>query len=309
MRPEATTPRQALLQRLSSPQKAMAAVIAAVALAGLTLFADGAYMTAKAQLSQVLLKRAFAAGLAGDPMPRPWPWADFVSMAEIRVPRIGQSAIVLAGASGETLAFGPAWLTTTPRPGEDGTAVIAAHRDSHFRWLKDVRPGDRIELRGSDGDVALQCHKQQGQLTVLEEDFQPLLLVQQGESSNMAAPFLEVPRGDDRQQVGAITQGDDGAGHGERSMLYGSAAMVRGCAACSALRPARRLSACTPAPATCGVTERPAMWTGMTLRNGCCRCAAIWISSSAQWAAAWMCCRGPSSRPAKATRRPAMAII
>lgn len=138
-------------QRLSPFEKMVGAGIGASALAALLLIGDGLYMKAKASLSQVLLRRSFVADLGGEARTRPWPWADFVTEAEISVPRLGQSAIVLSGVSGETLAFGPAWLEGTPRPGDEGTAVIAAHRDSHFRWLKDVKPGDRIELVMRDG--------------------------------------------------------------------------------------------------------------------------------------------------------------
>lgn len=143
--------RPALWARLTLAEKLIAATLAAIAVCGVLLIGNGAYMKAKAELSQVLLKRSFAAGISGAGPARPWPWADFVTEAEISAPRIGQSAIVLAGASGETLAFGPAWLANTPKPGEDGTSVIAAHRDTHFRWLKDVRPGDMLEVRRHDG--------------------------------------------------------------------------------------------------------------------------------------------------------------
>jgi sortase A len=138
--------------RLSVVEKAIALSIVALALYGLALIGDGFFLKAKAELSQVLLKRAFAAELRGEDT-KPWPWADFTTEAKVSAPRLGKNAIVLAGASGEALAFGPAWLSDTPQPGEEGTAVIAAHRDTHFRWLKDIKPGDEIELTRRDGKV------------------------------------------------------------------------------------------------------------------------------------------------------------
>jgi sortase A len=36
-------------------------------------------------------------------------------------------------------------------PGRRGTAVYAAHRDTHFRFLKDLKPGDRLVVEGVDG--------------------------------------------------------------------------------------------------------------------------------------------------------------
>lgn len=138
------------LASLTSFEKLITAGILALAVAGLIFLGDGFYMKVKAGLSQVLLKRAFSAELRGEKA-KPWPWADFTTEAELRAPRIGADAIVVAGASGQALAFGPGWLTNTPQPGDEGTAVIAAHRDTHFSWLKDVKPGDLIELTRRDG--------------------------------------------------------------------------------------------------------------------------------------------------------------
>jgi len=128
------------------------ACVAVLALTGLTLLSSGLYMKAKAELAQILLKRAFAAELRGEDA-KPWPWADFTTEAKVRAPRLGKEAIVLSGASGEALAFGPAWLVNTPQPGEEGTSVIAAHRDTHFRWLQYIRPGDTIEVTRRDGKL------------------------------------------------------------------------------------------------------------------------------------------------------------
>jgi sortase A len=140
------------LPRLSAVEKAIALSIAVLAIYGTILISDGIYIKAKAQLSQFLLARAFAAELRGEDA-KPWPWADFSTEAKVSAPRLGKTAIVLAGASGEALAFGPAWLTNTPQPGDEGTSVIAAHRDTHFSWLKDVKPGDAIEVTRRDGTL------------------------------------------------------------------------------------------------------------------------------------------------------------
>lgn len=140
------------LWRLSPVERAIAFAIAGLALYGLALIGDGFLLKAKAELSQVLLKRAFAAELRGEET-KPWPWADFTTEAKVRAPRLGKEAIVLAGASGEALGFGPAWLANTPQPGDDGTSVIAAHRDTHFRWLQYIRPGDTLEVTRRDGKV------------------------------------------------------------------------------------------------------------------------------------------------------------
>ena len=124
-----------------------------LACAGLVLFGQGAYIHAKAMLAQVLLERAFANTIATDRETKPWPWADTWPVARIEVKRIGASAIALAGSSGQALAFGPGHVEFTANAGERGTAVYSAHRDTHFRFLKDVRIGDEIELTRRDGKI------------------------------------------------------------------------------------------------------------------------------------------------------------
>jgi hypothetical protein len=62
-----------------------------------------------------------------------------------------QGAIVLNGSSGQALAFGPGHVKRTPDAGESGTAVYAAHRDTHFAFIGDVR----IEIRVTRRDGAV----------------------------------------------------------------------------------------------------------------------------------------------------------
>jgi sortase A len=133
-------------------EKAIAFAIAALAIYGAALIGEGLYVKGKADLSQFLMKRAFAAELRGEDA-KPWPWADFTTEAKVSAPRPGKHAIVLSSASSEAPALGAAWLANTPQPGDDGTFVIAAHRDTHFGWLKDVQPGDDIEVTRRDGKV------------------------------------------------------------------------------------------------------------------------------------------------------------
>jgi sortase A len=127
------------------------AAIAALALAGFVLIGQGVYIHAKALLAQVLLERAFTEALATGKPVKPWFWADTWPVARVVVPRIGKSAIVLAGSSGQALAFGPGHVERTPDAGEQGTAIYSAHRDTHFSFLKDVRVGDDIEVTRRDG--------------------------------------------------------------------------------------------------------------------------------------------------------------
>jgi sortase A len=119
--------------------------------ASVILFGHSIWIFAKAQLAQVLLERAFTQTiLTGKPV-KAWSWADTYPVARIKINRINAEAIVLQGSSGEAMAFGPALVNETSRPGTRGTAVMAAHRDTHFSFLKNVKVGDLIEVERDDG--------------------------------------------------------------------------------------------------------------------------------------------------------------
>ena len=122
-------------------------------LAALALWQLGAAgrIQAKAWLAKHLIAAAWAETLAGAERARPWPWADTWPVARLVVPRLELERLVLAGASGRTLAFGPGHQDGSALPGAAGASVIAGHRDTHLRFLKDLRPGDRLELEDRAG--------------------------------------------------------------------------------------------------------------------------------------------------------------
>lgn len=124
-----------------------------MALAGLVLIGKGVMIYAKAMVAQILLERAFDETLATGKPVKAWNWADTWPVARLEVPRLGVSTIVLKGGSGEALAFGPGLLDGTPAPGEAGSSVIAAHRDTQFSFLGDVHAGDEIRVTRSDGAI------------------------------------------------------------------------------------------------------------------------------------------------------------
>lgn len=130
------------------PALAAAALLAAL---GLILCGQASWIHAKALLAQVLLERAFAETLRTGRDVKPWSWADTWPVARIEAPRLGKGAIVLNGRSGQALAFGPGHLERTPQAGESGTAIYAAHRDTHFAFLADVRVGDELRVTRRDG--------------------------------------------------------------------------------------------------------------------------------------------------------------
>lgn len=148
MRPS-PPPALAHVRRLRASPRLAAALLAG--LAGAVLLGQGAYMQLKAVLAQILLDRAFAATIATGAATKPWQWADTWPVARIDVPRLGARRIALAGTSGQAMAFGPGHHEQSVEPGEPGTAIYAAHRDTHFAFLADVVAGDEIRVTRRDG--------------------------------------------------------------------------------------------------------------------------------------------------------------
>lgn len=116
----------------------------AILIAGSLIAAQALFIPAKAQVAQVLMANAWEHQLStGDPA-RPWPWADFTPAAKLRFPAQHKSILAVTDASGESLAFGPTLMSASVKPGENGVAVFAAHRDTHFAFLGKVKTGEEI---------------------------------------------------------------------------------------------------------------------------------------------------------------------
>ncbi|MEO1226667.1 MAG: class GN sortase [Pseudomonadota bacterium] len=140
---------------------------------------EGVYIYAKATLAQFLLERAWAQTLDGDSEVRPWAWADTWPVARLTAPDHGVDLIVLQGASGRTMAFGPGHVSGTAAIGADGLALIGAHRDTHFRFLEHLRPGDALRLQTADGTV----HDYRVDLTEIVDHRQATLPMIEGQST------------------------------------------------------------------------------------------------------------------------------
>ena len=67
-------------------------------------------------------------------------------LAELSIPRIGLSVMVLEGSDEHTLRKGLGHIEETPLPGESGNVAIAGHRDSFFRPLRNIEVGDDMTL-------------------------------------------------------------------------------------------------------------------------------------------------------------------
>ena len=122
-------------------------LLAAVLVTAAIFLLNSLWIPAKAVLAQVLMERAWDRVQTGEPGARPWPWADTSPVAVLEIPRLDLRQLVLEGASGRNLAFGPATVT----PIESNDLVLSGHRDTHFRDLEGIQPGDRILLTRPGG--------------------------------------------------------------------------------------------------------------------------------------------------------------
>lgn len=127
------------------------AAFAVALVAGLGLTAKALYVPIKAEVAQVMLDHAFDQSLASGQAVKPWSWADTAPMARISVERLGVSEVVLSGGSGEAMAFGPTALMD-----DSGSriTVLAAHRDTHFDFVRDLKVGDVVRMQRIDGREA-----------------------------------------------------------------------------------------------------------------------------------------------------------
>ncbi|MDO9118538.1 MAG: class GN sortase [Nitrospira sp.] len=133
-----------------TPRMLTTLMVCLLALGGWQL-GEGSWIYAKAGLAQHLLQRAWSRTLAGETNSKPWPWADTWPVARLLVPSQQIDQIVLEGAYGRTLAFGPGHVESTQPIGSADNIILTGHRDTHFRFLKQLQLNDVIELDTTTG--------------------------------------------------------------------------------------------------------------------------------------------------------------
>lgn len=121
---------------------------------GLACTMEAGWIHLKASLAQALIAMAWRRAQEGEPGARPWPWADTHPIAKLTVMRYTRKLILLEGASGRNLAFGPTHDPASALPGNPGNSVIEGHRDTHFSVLRDLRVGDWLRVDRADGSTA-----------------------------------------------------------------------------------------------------------------------------------------------------------
>jgi sortase A len=131
--------------------RAFVALMVCLLAVGLWQVGEGSWVYVKAKLAQYLLQRAWSRTLADRIVVKPWPWADTWPIARLTVPSKQIDLIVLNGAYGRTLAFGPGYAESSALPGSSGTTILTGHRDTHFRFLRGLDHGDEIVIETAKG--------------------------------------------------------------------------------------------------------------------------------------------------------------
>jgi len=86
-------------------------------------------------------------------MPRP---ALGSVIGRVEVPRLGIAAMVREGVDAKTLSIAVGHVPSTALPGRAGNFAIAAHRDTLFRALKNIRRDDLVTFRSAAGTYTYQ---------------------------------------------------------------------------------------------------------------------------------------------------------
>ena len=118
-----------------------------------------AYVSIEARLYQAYENRALEDILNRDPRPpaaagdrstRGVPEPGTV-VGRLEIARLGVAAVVRAGTDARTLRLAVGHIPGTALPGDAGNVGLAAHRDTFFRRLGEIRPDDEIRLVTPDG--------------------------------------------------------------------------------------------------------------------------------------------------------------
>lgn len=114
---------------------------------------DGLWIYAKARLAQHLIADAWQQTLATGKTAKPWPWADTWPVARLQAIDHNIDLYILEGAHGSALAFGPGHMQGSAYPGTEGVSIVGGHRDTHFRFLQQLEPGDPLRITTNSGTV------------------------------------------------------------------------------------------------------------------------------------------------------------
>ena len=122
---------------------------------GLLTLGYSAYVVVDARAYQAYEQSKFEAMLekgTGSPQLSATPLVEGDVIGEIQVPRLHLKAIVVQGDSHTILRRAVGHIPETALPGTPGNVALAGHRDTFFRPLRNIKLGDTITLKTSNGD-------------------------------------------------------------------------------------------------------------------------------------------------------------
>ena len=67
-------------------------------------------------------------------------------VGRLEIPKLGVSLVILETAGSKTLRIGLGHVPGTSLPGQPGNVVIAGHRDTFFRPLRNIEIGDEVSI-------------------------------------------------------------------------------------------------------------------------------------------------------------------
>jgi sortase A len=117
--------------------------------AGIAILGYCAYAWLDARVYQRNEERSFEEIKLSAPPPvlgRPAPPIPHAVLGKIEIQHVGISAMIAEGVDHGTLKRAVGHIPGTALPGEDGNIVLAAHRDTFFRPLRNIQKGDEIAL-------------------------------------------------------------------------------------------------------------------------------------------------------------------
>lgn len=132
-------------------------------LGGVLLLASSAGVHAERERFQRELDAAFQADLAASEPAAPGAASSarrsprrppVAALGRIEIPSIGVRAIIAEGTADRTLDRAVGHVRGTALPGERGNVSLAGHRDTFFKRLRGLEPGDEIRITTRRGRYA-----------------------------------------------------------------------------------------------------------------------------------------------------------
>jgi sortase A len=79
-------------------------------------------------------------------------------IGRVEIPKLHLSAVVFQGADSSVLNHGVGHVDSSALPGQRGNVVLAAHRDTFFRSLRNIRKGDLVTVTTESGQRNYQVN-------------------------------------------------------------------------------------------------------------------------------------------------------